>query len=336
MLTRTLAALCILGGLVHPAAAQQQLQAADATGVLYEITEERRLPAPAGTYHVRGTQTFGSWFLSAKRIEFHPGATLIFTGQAAERGRLFILTEEIVSVDQERPGSITYASSVPQTAPNKGTAQAGTDNGNREGSRGGDGQKGEDGDAGYPGMTAPSLTMVVGSLEGPLNVEFVGGTGGAGGVGQHGGRGGGGGYGNPASQSAFECKRGAGDGAPGGNGGDGGRGGRGGVGGSGGTFTLITTDEAYPTTTRLLRVDVSGGEGGQPGVGGNSGSGGSGGHKGEPDKPWCEDDGRGGSSGAPGAAGPPGERGATGTSGNYYVGSLSIEDIDRVLRPEGR
>ena len=308
-----------------------------------ETTETQNKFSEAGQYvpriigsefTVSGDRVYNSTVLAARKITFKPGSRLIFSGSAiAERRDLFIFAEEIVSEDNEKPGTITWEKSVPTTQPPQGSGSSGIDNGARESARGEDGSSGPSGLNGTQGVSAPSLTILSKGLKSVLRADFSGGTGGNGGAGGTGGRGGGGGYGTPASQSAVDCKRGGGTGGAGGNGGTGGTGGAGGTGGNGGSITLIVDESNIAASTRFLVTSFSGGPGGAAGSGGAGGQAGTGGPGGTEARPWCGG-GSGGPSGSNGQPGTPGvpNPGLSGASGAYYIGGLSTDDIGRLFR----
>jgi hypothetical protein len=309
------------------------LQPADVKFDAKTIKQSAIVPVTPGDYVVQGETRFNGWFLSAERIIFKPDSKLIFTRQALDaRPNLFIIAKEVLTEDQQHPGTVTWERPTLGAAPESGTAVAGTDNGGHESIQGGNGQAGKMGIAGSPGHDAPSITLVTLSVKGPAFVDLVGMPGGAGGKGQTGGRGGGGGYGNPASAGPIDCHRGAGNGGRGGDGGAGGAGGPSGDGGRGGVFTLITSDDNVASATRLLKVDTAGGQpGAEPGDGGDPGAGGSGGHRGQEAQPWCKDDGH---DGLPGNAGSPGSRGglgAPGKSGDQFVGAMTPASVTELL-----
>jgi len=309
------------------------LQPADVTNAATTIRQNAIPAVTAGDYVIDGEKRYNGWFLSAERIVFKANSKLVFSKDAlAARPNFFILAKEIVAEDSQQPGSITWERPSIAAPPDSGAAQAGADNGAQESIKGGNGESGKQGNAGQSGRDGPSLTITSLSVKGAVNVDVKGQDGGPGGKGQYGGRGGGGGHGTPASQSAFDCKRGAGDGGAGGKGGDGGKGGPSGSGGRGGTFTLITSDDNMAAASRLLRVDVAGGQPGSvPGAGGDPGAGGSGGARGQEAKPWCKDDGRTGGTLGAGQPGQRGDLGAPGTSGDYFVGGMTPGSVTELL-----
>lgn len=289
-------------------------------------------PPAAGEFRISGERRYDMYFLTAERIVFEPNARLVFTKTAYEsRPTFFLLAKEVVSLDQEHPGTITWEQPQPSTRDKAGSAAAGVDNGAQEGVRGGDGGPGAAGAIGDEGRPSPALTIAALSIRNPLTVLLPGAKGGTGGQGQDGGRGGGGGHGNPASQSMFDCKRGCGNGAAGGNGGAGGQGGDGGRGGRGGNFTLVVPPDQLPVATRLLKVTVSGGDGGGPGSGGAGGLLGSGGAKGQEAKPYCKDDCNNGPQGVAGGSGGTGQPGHRGPDGDFFVGTLAPDAIQTQL-----
>lgn len=294
--------------------------------------ESARLPATDGVLTVSGDRLWNSFFVSAERIEFEPGAKLIFSPDAiAQRGNLFILANEVVSQSEENPGTITWTASPLATPPDRGSAPSaggypGDENTGNAGPAGGQGNKG------YAGASAPTLTMVVGEPSSPVIVDLAGQAGGRGGKGEDGGRGGVGGNGRQGSQSAFDCKRGAGDGGRGGVGGTGGPGGPGGSGGNGGTFKLVTDKENLALASSLYRVRLSPGSGGPGGNPGDGGPGGDGGQGGKENLPYCRGNGANGQPGAPGQTGSAGGTGPQGQPGDYIVGGISTNDLQRVLQ----
>ena len=293
-----------------------------------------RLPPTEGVIQVTGDRVWESFFLSAERIEFEPGATLTFSSDAiAQRGNLYIMANEIVSLDQSNPGTITCAAEPLAVPPDRGSAPgAGGYPGDER--AGNPGAAGGVGNQGYSGADGPHLTMVVGTPTSPLIVELAGQPGGQGGRGETGGRGGVGGNGRQASQSAFDCKRGAGDGGQGGRGGDGGAGGTGGAGGDGGTFLLVTSEEELALASSLYRVRLAPGVGGASGAPGNPGPGGDGGRGGRENLPYCRGNGANGQPGQPGGFGSQGATGPAGQPGDYIIGGLSADDLAHVLQDD--
>ncbi len=290
-------------------------------------------------YVVEGRKEFNSWALTAKRIIFKPGATLIFSEEAvSRRNEFFIVAEEIVSEDQANPGKITWANSGSgSSAPPAAGEAPGGYNGSEDGDAGGPGANGATGNQGYPGRDAPSLTIFVRKAVGSGQLlEFVGQNGSLGGTGQKGGAGGVGHKGSPASQNMINCNRGAGYGGAGGSGGAGGTGGTGGSGGVGGTITLVSLSDNLSILGRLYRVDVSGGKGGSGGTGGPGGAGGPGGDPGEKSLPYCKDEperrGGGGANGNPGTIG---TKGSDGNAGDFLVTGLTAEHFDKILNGGG-
>lgn len=311
----------------------KRLQPADVSGEA-TIIKQSVIPAVTpGDYVVQGEMRFNGWFLSAERIVFKPDSKLIFTRQALDaRPTFFILAKEVLAEDQQHPGTVTWERPVSVVPPESGTASAGADNGGHEQVPGGRGQDGKVGNPGSPGRDAPGLTLVTLSVKGSVLVDLVGSAGGPGGKGHTGGRGGGGGYGTPASENLVNCVRGAGDGGRGGEGGNGGPGGTSGSGGRGGVFTLITSEANVASATRLLKVDISGGQAGSPqGEGGDPGTGGTGGHRGQEALPWCKDDGHDGPPGNAGTQGSRGEVGAAGKPGDYFVGEMTPGSVTELL-----
>lgn len=283
-------------------------------------------------FEVSGDQSYSGHVLTAKRLVFKPNARLIFGPAVVRRtANLFIFAQEIVSEDNEAPGTITWADLPPGPAADRGFGHAGVSNAAAENTPGGAGGEGPSGALGEAGWNAPSLTCIVGRIATALKVDMRGEDGGPGGTGGGGGAGGQGGRGRNASQIALGCKHGAGDGAVGGPGGRGGVGGEGGAGGNGGTFTLIAAADAVPEITRMLLVDLSGGAGGAGGGGGPGGAGGPGGPGGAQSLPWCQGNGGQGPGGPAGAAGDAGVTGRPGAPGSYFVGGLTAADLNAVL-----
>jgi hypothetical protein len=285
-----------------------------------------RVPAflPA-EFTVSGETVVNTPVLSAQRLVFEPGASLVFSDAAIElgRGHVFVLAEAIVLTDRNEPSRISAELFAPPAQSDRGRAPDGGRDAN-----GGDGAVGV---TGLEGVDAPDLTIVTRSVGGPVLINLKGGAGGQGGRGQHGGNGGRGGDGHDASTSAFDCRRGAGDGRNGGRGGNGGEGGRGGPGGAAGSLTLLTEPDAVPTATRLITAELSGGGGGAGGPGGGAGRGGPGGQGGDDDQPWCNGHGSNGSTGPAGSSGAQGPSGDAGASGRFFVGAMSVEDLDRLF-----
>lgn len=280
---------------------------------------------------IEGDYVFNGWFIVADRIVFKPGARLIFSRQAMEgRSNFFVVAREMVSEDPNAPGTITYERPAPNgAAALSGQAPTGR-HATEDGSRGGVGSAGAQGNDGPRGFGAPTLTITVLSVpgSGPV-IDFTGGLGGQGGQGQRGGDGGNGAKGTPASQSMFDCKAGGGRGGDGGQGGQGGVGGTGGQGGEGGTITVIAPADLLPSLSQKFRVVVAGGDGGAGGLPGPGGNGGAAGPGGQDARPYCG----GGSAGNPGAAGGegrPGSSGQTGVHGDFFVGEITAEMFEQV------
>ncbi|WP_162820802.1 hypothetical protein [Microvirga calopogonii] len=284
-----------------------------------------------GVLTISGERRWDGFFVGVEKIQFEPGAKLVFTQKAMNMGGdLYILAKEIISVSQTNPGTITWERPPLDVPPAKGSATAG---GGYPGDdrAGNPGSNGDIGNMGYRGADAPRLTLVAQKTTGPVLVRMDGANGGQGGKGQTGGRGGPGGNGHPASQDLVNCRRGAGDGGPGGKGGDGGPGGPGGTGGNGGTFTVITAADNVALATTLFRVTLTPGAGGTGGPAGDPGLGGDGGQGGQEALPWCRGNGSAGPTGPAGAPGAVGKPGVAGVAGNYLVGALGPTDVDRVL-----
>lgn len=294
--------------------------------------ESLRPPPTNGVLKISGEKIWNSFLISAERIEFEPGSKLIFSSDAiAMRGNLFILSNEIVSLSEESPGTISWAAPPLSTPPDRGSApSAGGYPGDEQ--TGNPGPNGGSGNQGYPGASGPTLTMVIGKPSSPVVIDLSGQLGGYGGKGEDGGRGGVGGNGRQGSQGGFGCLSGAGDGGRGGPGGQGGPGGVGGTGGSGGTFKLITSQENLPLASSVFRVRLSPGQGGESGNPGNGGPGGDGGQGGKESLPYCRGNGSNGQPGAPGHTGSAGATGAPGQPGDYIIGGISVDDLKRVLQ----
>jgi hypothetical protein len=283
-------------------------------------------------YVVEGARSHAFPILVVKKIIFKSGASITFAEPTVfNSGFLMVSADEIVSEDSAKPGLIAWEKSIPPPQPDRGSWSAGVDNGARELMRGGNGAAGPEGLPGVEGKAAPSLAVLVRSIQGSIKVDLSGGIGGTGGRGGDGGRGGGGGHGTPASQSMFDCRRGGGDGGAGGNGGAGGTGGSGGRGGRGGNIILIAPTESLPAVTSAVSANVSGGEGGHEASGGNGGVAGQGGPGGTAARPFCGG-GRAGPSGQPGHPGHPGTRGAIGPSGAFLIGGVPISNFERIFQ----
>lgn len=286
-----------------------------------------------GVLTIDGQRIWNSPTLAAQKIVFKPGASLIFSADVLrQRRNLFIFANQIVSDDQEHPGTITWQKSTPDAPPPLGTASPGADNGAIEGLPGGNGVNGRVGTGGTGGRQGPDLTITAKSISPALVVDLLGGNGGPGGTGENGGRGGGGGKGNPASQNVANCNRGAGDGERGGTGGSGGPGGSGGSGGDGGSFTMVVPDDQIAVVTRILQVKLGAGTPGGGGQSGAGGGGGPGGPGGQESRPYCRGNGSQGPTGGGNGGGPAGPQGAQGQAGTYFVGGLNPNDIDQLLK----
>jgi len=285
-----------------------------------------------GEYVVDGEKMWASPFLTVSKLTFKSGAKITFDHEVTRKNRnLFIFADEIVSEDQEHIGTIGWIDLPPSVPVAPGMGQSGADMAAQESIAGGTGGPGPIGRTGEDGMSAPSLTILTKKLGGGLQINLRGEDGGSGGPGGNGGTGGQGGHGTPASQTMFDCRRGAGDGGPGGAGGAGGAGGDGGRGGNGGTFTLITSADSAAETSRLLLVDVSGGQGGAAGPGGKGGPGGQGGPGAQEALPYCHGNGNAGATGPAGQDASMGSAGATGNPGAYYFGGLQAADMAKAL-----
>jgi hypothetical protein len=310
--------------------ADKVLQPADVSSLLYEVKQAVLLPSP--DYVVSGTELYNGWFLKAKRIVFKSGAKLVFSLQAQDKRNLFwVVAQEIVSEDGQAPGVISWQ---PRQVGDVGAAGGQAPTGAHAGiddHPGGRGSDGAAGPTGYPGNSAPALTIITFSVPGSgPEINFQGQTGGTGGQGQQGGDGGNGAKGHPATATPFGCRNGAGSGGAGADGGTGGKGGTGGTGGKGGTVTLVSDAALLPGLTAKFRVRVSGGQGGSVGRGGKGGSGGVGGPRGAPAFPFCSDDGHDGTHGNHGQDGPNGDLGSPGSDGDTLVGAITKEEFDYV------
>ena len=290
-------------------------------------------PILFGKFNVDGDKSWSAPYMSVRQLIFRPGGRLIFDESVTRANRnIFVFAEEIISEDQENPGTVTWVDVAPSIPPAAGSGVAGVNQGGAENVGGGMGGTGPEGLQGELGASAPSLTIVVKNIVGGLKLGLRGEDGGSGGMGGTGGAGGQGGRGTNASQSMFDCKRGAGNGAQGGSGGAGGSGGQGGRGGNGGTFTLITESDNVAMITRLLAVDLTPGIGGGGGEGGLGGAGGPGGPGGADARPYCQGAGNDGPAGPAGGHGGAGANGQSGVPGQYYVGGLSVADLESVLK----
>lgn len=253
--------------------------------------------------------------LYAKRLIFRDGGSLVIDGLSSRQDApVLIVAQEIeIATDTRRPLLIVrWPGVIEGKAGPPGVP--GEDRGSREGQPGGSGGPGQPGIAGESGRNGPSVILLVNSIKGQFVVNLRGQPGGKGGRGGDGGRGGAGGYGNPASQSAFDCRRGPGDGGRGGQGGAAGPGGPGGSAGSGGFLTVILPNPASLPEVVMLQAEP--GERGPGGEAGSPGPGGPGGRVGQEALPWCRQT---ASNGVPGSGGPkasPGSSGDPGTSGS--------------------
>lgn len=285
-----------------------------------------------GTFTVDGNRIYSSPVLAASRIVFKPGATLTFSSEILQqRHELFIFADEIVTMDPEKPGTITWQKPVAGKTADLDSAAPGTDNATTENLPGGNGANGRRGIDGTAGERAPNVTIVTAKLGPTLVVDLIGGDAAGGGKGESGGQGGQGGHGNPASQGLYQCRKGAGRGDTGGNGGAGGLGGTGGAGGNGGVFTLVVPVDSIAPLSRVMQVNLGAGKPGAPGAGGGKGGIGTGGPGGADARPYCSGEGPQGNSGAAGAAGDKGEPGKTGSAGSYFIGGMTPSDVDKIL-----
>lgn len=298
---------------------------------LETLTEEvaavasRRVPYP-DDFVVSGEKYWSDQALLARRIVFEPGAQLVFADSAAESSLLVVAAEEIVSLSLDQPGIVTWESAAPPDPVDRGNAASGAP-GKSDGDNGQLGAAGEPGLDGPSGRNAPHLSVLAKDVKGALIVDLSGQLGGRGGTGQTGGRGGDGAAGQRASQSAFDCKRGPGDGGRGGDGGIGGKGGKGGTGGGGGMLTFLTDEPQAAQIASRIVVRLVGGPGGQGGEGGRGGDPGAGGRRGAPASPYCKDDGKDGPRGRNGDSGQPGSPGNSGNPGTAELGTLSTSQI---------
>jgi hypothetical protein len=297
-----------------------------------EALAESRFRTTFGDIEVTGEMQWNSNLVAVERLRFGPNAKLLFRENVVRANpNIFIFAKEIISTDQQNPGTISWSDPGPSTPTNPGNGLAGIDNAAHQHIPGGAGGVGPTGIGGENGQSAPSLTIVCRNFLGGLKVLLPGENGGPGGQGGTGGAGGQGGRGRPASQGPFDCKRGAGDGQSGGNGGNGGNGGRGGNGGNGGTLTFVSGKDELPAFTRMLTVDLSGGQPGAGGRGGAGGLGGAGGPGAQKELPYCRDNGSDGPTGAQGVNGISGTPGNRGNSGQFFVGGLAVDQLDRVI-----
>lgn len=333
-----LVGIILAGASIGPAALAQDASEVPSSAVAGEAKETREAIILTGLtpeYVVTGDQSYDGYFLAAQTIRFKPGARLIFSEKAlATRNNLIVAARTILSEDQERPGTISWArgDGPSQSPPMAGQAPGGT-NGASDGASGGPGSNGSEGNPGIAGRAAPNLTVFMISASGaPPIFDLRGQNGGPGGTGQRGGDGGVGRQGRPASSGPFDCKRGAGRGGDGGSGGNGGLGGRGGAGGTGGTLTLVSVPDSFPTLLQLVRPITAGGEGGDGGPGGASGSGGPGGAQGAKALPFCKDEpSRRGNPGPNGQPGTKGVKGPAGVQGDLLYTTLTQQSFDRIF-----
>jgi hypothetical protein len=294
--------------------------------------------------------------IPVRELKFAPGSRLVFRGEAfAKANEVVILAKRITVQGQER-AVITWSrgpTPLPSPPP-RGTAVPGAA-GTGEGLAGTPGADGEDGNPGYRGADAPTVYIVVGSVEGPgIDIDVRGGEGGIGGKGQNGGTGGNGTpgvrgqsvairipsapHGFPPTMGTSDvfttCARPPGPGGSGGGGGKAGNGGIGGVGGRGGSVLLVVLDRSASTFFRVLADGGKGGSGGPPGEPGA---------KGKPGPPGM------GAVGCPeassqqtavevGGAGTavdrPGAGGPDGTPGQYVFTKVPRETFDRIFSPK--
>ncbi|OEZ89651.1 hypothetical protein JAB5_00270 [Janthinobacterium sp. HH103] len=148
-------------------------------------------PKLFGKFNVDGDKSWSSPYISVRQLIFRPGSRLIFDEAVTRANRnIFIFAEEIISEDQENPGTITWVDVAPSIPPAAGSGVAGANQGGAENVGGGMGGTGPEGLRGELGATAPSLTIVVKNIVGGLKLGLRGEDGGSGGVGGPGGPGG--------------------------------------------------------------------------------------------------------------------------------------------------
>lgn len=279
-------------------------------------------------YQVEGITTFDSGsVLVASEIVFAPGSQLVMASRPSAEQGVYVVAHRITILPGQPAPVISWLGTAmmeQRSPPPVGKAQPGA--AGFDGRQGGRGNDGAPGNSGLNGKTPPELYLSVTEIVGgSLNVDWRGQDGGPGGQGQEGGDGGNGGAGHPASSSAFDCRRGPGNGGPGGNGGNGGLGGEGGRGGDGGVVVLLAANDSIPHLTERLVVDVAPGIGGFGGLGGKAGLAGRGGPPGQSAPPWCRADAKPGEDGQPGNIGMSllDKRGAQGVVGQLFVGELT-------------
>lgn len=296
---------------------------------------------PERKFVIDGERVVENWLIAAKEIVFEPGSKLVFSENARRlRDEFFLVAQKIVVNGQEKPPVITWQKPTLNAPTGRGQAATGS-RGAGAGAHGTPGAPGAQGSNGFDGIDAPSLTIMARGISGStFVVDLSGAVGGPGGAGQTGGDGGNGATGRNAANervklpfgghTAVGCARGPGHGGNGGNGGAGGTGGTGGLGGRGGDVTIVSEEDAIPTFSQLMRIDLSGGQGGpggQPGKGGKPGAGGPEG----PRTSWCSPAGRNGHGGAAGQAGSAGAKGNAGQAGDFYVGRLSQSQFAKLF-----
>ncbi|MEY9231000.1 hypothetical protein ABIF68_010324 [Bradyrhizobium japonicum] len=306
----------------HPLAAEQ------AQGIVAAANASTVASYPE-TFVVSGERSWTESALIAKRITFEPGARLVFKGEATKVGRdILVVAEEIRSISRENPGVIAWDPPPLPSPAAAGTARSGAP-GSVDGAPGGRGEDGQRGAGGIAGRDGPTFQLVVGRVVNQVVVDASGQSGGLSGDGQNGGDGGPGAPGHRASLSAFDCKRGPGDGGSGGAGGRGGDGGAGSVGGNGGAVRVLTAEDSLVEAVGKIIARTSGGRGGAGGAGGAGGNGGAGGPRGAAAPPYCRDDARNGDPGPAGAAGNRGVSGSRGAEGLALVRPIGWADISR-------
>ncbi|SFI61976.1 Trypsin [Bradyrhizobium sp. Gha] len=308
----------------------KQLESEQRDVIRARVSTSKSVPFP-GNFVISGDRYWTEPSLAAERLVFEPGSRLIFKESNARTAReLTVVAGEIRSLSQENPGVITWEpSSAPDTAPAGSVGQSGPA-GASDGAPGGNGGKGGTGATPSPGRDGPKLTLVVKRSINPIVLDVRGQGGGPGGNGGEGGVGGAGAPGRRASSSAFDCKRGPGDGGRGGDGGMGGDGGRGGAGGNGGIVTMLTPEPEIHALSRII-LRVGAGREAAGGAAGQGGRGGPGGPRGLPAPPFCANDGRDGDPGVSGRAGAGGESGLPSKDGSAFVGSISEDEVTRLV-----
>ncbi|WP_445220494.1 hypothetical protein ACKWRH_10765 [Bradyrhizobium sp. Pa8] len=276
-ISRTIVSCVITVMLFASAAGSQEMSPTDRNFLSLQV--QSVLPrAPIEELIIETELTLPGSALYAKRVVFKEGGVLVIDGATVRAELPVVLAIKELSIETEtsrgRPQVVVRWPNVPEGRPGE-RGQPGDDRGSREGRPGADGGAGQPGGPGANGKHAPAVILIAGSIKGRLVTNLSGQSGAKGGPGGEGGRGGAGGYGNPASQSAFDCRRGPGNGQPGGKGGAAGSGGQGGNAGNGGVLIAILSDPAKVQENTLLLADAGnpglGGEAGRPGIGGSGG-----------------------------------------------------------------